>query len=135
MSMKVYIRTHICYSAQAAYRWAAHATTDAGAAVCRCPLSLPAACCGMAAPGESTVLEEEIDENYEPTQAEIDEYAKWLGMVRRPRVAALLPSRQHRLIRTGCFVAGLGERQRAFMGCARGPQSSAPARLEAVQVA
>ena len=30
----------------------------------------------------SQVLEEEIDENYEPTEAEIVEYATWLGMVR-----------------------------------------------------
>eukprot|EP01043_Picozoa_sp_COSAG02_P066478 COSAG02_NODE_10363_length_1958_cov_370.780263_2_plen_179_part_01 len=30
--------------------------------------------------GESTVLEETIDENYEPTVEEIAEYAKWLGM-------------------------------------------------------
>ena len=30
--------------------------------------------------GESTVLEETIDENYEPTEEEIAEYAKWLGM-------------------------------------------------------
>ena len=30
--------------------------------------------------GESLVLEEEIDENYEPTDAEIQEYAQWLGM-------------------------------------------------------
>jgi centrosomal protein CEP164 len=29
---------------------------------------------------ESTVLEETIDANYEPTKDEIDEYAKWLGM-------------------------------------------------------
>ena len=30
---------------------------------------------------ESTVLEETIDANYEPTKKdEIDEYAKWLGM-------------------------------------------------------
>ena len=29
---------------------------------------------------ESQVLEEEIDENYEPTEAEIVEYATWLGM-------------------------------------------------------
>ena len=29
---------------------------------------------------ESVILEENVDENYEPTQAEIDEYAKWLGM-------------------------------------------------------
>jgi centrosomal protein CEP164 len=34
----------------------------------------------MAAP-ESVVLEEEIDQNYEPTQDEIVEYATWLGMV------------------------------------------------------
>ena len=33
-----------------------------------------------AAAGESQVLEEEIDANYEPTQAEIHEYATWLGM-------------------------------------------------------
>ena len=31
---------------------------------------------------ESVVLEEEIDQNYEPTQEEIIEYATWLGMVR-----------------------------------------------------
>lgn len=35
---------------------------------------------GGAAGGESTVLEETIDENYEPTAEEIEEYAKWLGM-------------------------------------------------------
>eukprot|EP00897_Mesotaenium_endlicherianum_P006287 jgi/Mesen1/5687/ME000288S04902 len=28
----------------------------------------------------SVILEEEIDENYEPTQEDILEYAKWLGM-------------------------------------------------------
>ena len=43
-------------------------------------------------PGDQ-VLEEEIDENYEPTEAEIVEYATWLGMVRaspapRPRPIA-----------------------------------------------
>ena len=36
-------------------------------------------CAAMAA--ESVVLEEEIDQNYEPTQDEIVEYATWLGMV------------------------------------------------------
>ena len=30
---------------------------------------------------ESVILEEDIDENYEPTEAEIEEYAQWLGMV------------------------------------------------------
>merc|ERR1712227_863592 len=34
----------------------------------------------MASPGESVVLEEAIDENYEPTDDEILEYARWLGM-------------------------------------------------------
>lgn len=34
----------------------------------------------MAAQGDSTILEEAIDENYEPTEDEILEYAKWLGM-------------------------------------------------------
>ena len=29
---------------------------------------------------ESLILEEEIDENYEPTRDEIVEYAKWMGM-------------------------------------------------------
>ena len=29
---------------------------------------------------ESTVLEEQIDPNYVPSQQEVDEYAKWLGM-------------------------------------------------------
>ena len=29
---------------------------------------------------ESVILEEDIDENYEPTDAEIEEYAQWLGM-------------------------------------------------------
>ena len=29
---------------------------------------------------ESVILEEDIDENYEPTDAEIEEYANWLGM-------------------------------------------------------
>lgn len=31
---------------------------------------------------DSIILEEDIDEDYEPTQAEIDEYAAWLGMKR-----------------------------------------------------
>ena len=30
--------------------------------------------------GDSIVLEEEIDPNYEPSQDEVLEYAKWLGM-------------------------------------------------------
>ena len=30
--------------------------------------------------GESVVLEELIDENYEPSQREVLEYAKWLGI-------------------------------------------------------
>lgn len=30
--------------------------------------------------GDSIILEEEIDPNYEPTQEEVVEYAKWLGM-------------------------------------------------------
>jgi chromosome segregation ATPase len=32
------------------------------------------------APGDSIILEEEIDPNYEPTHDEVIEYAKWLGM-------------------------------------------------------
>ena len=39
---------------------------------------------------ESQVLEEEIDENYEPTEAEIVEYATWLGMVRASPPPSLL---------------------------------------------
>ena len=35
---------------------------------------------GPAPPGDSIILEEEIDPNYVPSQDEIDEYAKWLGM-------------------------------------------------------
>ena len=30
--------------------------------------------------GDSVILEEEIDESYEPTEAEVKEYAEWLGM-------------------------------------------------------
>lgn len=30
--------------------------------------------------GDSIVLEEEIDPNYEPTEKEVLEYATWLGM-------------------------------------------------------
>ena len=33
-----------------------------------------------AEPAQSIVLEEEIDENYEPTDEEVREYAQWLGM-------------------------------------------------------
>ena len=40
--------------------------------------SAPAA--GAAAATDSIVLEEEIDPNYVPTEAEVVEYAKWLGM-------------------------------------------------------
>ena len=39
----------------------------------------------MSSNPDSVVLEEEIDQNYEPTQEEIIEYATWLGMVRRAR--------------------------------------------------
>ena len=35
---------------------------------------------GPAPPGDSIILEVEIDPNYVPSQDEIDEYAKWLGM-------------------------------------------------------
>ena len=35
---------------------------------------------GGGAGAESTVLEETIDESYEPTAEEIAEYAQWLGM-------------------------------------------------------
>lgn len=31
-------------------------------------------------PDGQIILEEEVDENYEPTEAEILEYASWLGM-------------------------------------------------------
>mmetsp|Transcript_8837 Transcript_8837/g.15304 ORF Transcript_8837/g.15304 Transcript_8837/m.15304 type:complete len:88 (-) Transcript_8837:109-372(-) len=31
-------------------------------------------------PDQQTILEEEIDENYNPTIQEIHEYAQWLGM-------------------------------------------------------
>ena len=34
----------------------------------------------MVKSGENLVLEEEMDENYEPSQQEIEEYAEWLGM-------------------------------------------------------
>jgi centrosomal protein CEP164 len=30
--------------------------------------------------GDSIILEEEIDPNYVPTEEEVLEYAKWLGM-------------------------------------------------------
>ena len=35
---------------------------------------------GYESEDHSVILEEEIDENYEPTEEEIVEYAKWLGM-------------------------------------------------------
>ena len=35
---------------------------------------------GPSPPGDSIILEEEIDPNYVSSQDEIDEYAKWLGM-------------------------------------------------------
>lgn len=49
---------------------------------------------GSSKAGDSVVLEELIDESYEPTQREVLEYAKWLGMdlVRRRRAAAFLLS-------------------------------------------
>lgn len=34
----------------------------------------------MAQQGDSIILEEEIDPNYNPTEDEVVEYAKWLGM-------------------------------------------------------
>ena len=49
----------------------------------------------MAAP-ESLVLEEEIDQNYEPTQEEIVEYATWLGMVRCAHTAQSLVAHEVR---------------------------------------
>ena len=30
--------------------------------------------------GDSIILEEEIDESYEPTEEEVTEYANWLGI-------------------------------------------------------
>ena len=47
-------------------------------------------------PDGQIILEEEVDENYEPTEAEILEYASWLGMelpkekVRRRELAVRL---------------------------------------------
>ncbi|GAQ78441.1 hypothetical protein KFL_000130220 [Klebsormidium nitens] len=35
---------------------------------------------GMSRAGDSVILEEQLDENYEPNHEEILEYAKWLGM-------------------------------------------------------
>jgi centrosomal protein CEP164 len=34
----------------------------------------------MANPSDSIILEEEIDPNYVPTDQEVADYAKWLGM-------------------------------------------------------
>ena len=39
---------------------------------------------------DNIVLEEEMDENYEPSQQEIDEYAEWLGMDIKGRDADLM---------------------------------------------
>ena len=60
------------------------------------------------ADGGSVILEEDIDENYEPTAAEIEEYSQWLGMT-SPKMTCL---------------SG---------GCARGTQGAAARTLEAVQ--
>ena len=35
---------------------------------------------GSGQPQDSIILEEEIDPNYVPTDAEVEEYAKWLGI-------------------------------------------------------
>ena len=64
----------------------------------------------MAAP-ESLVLEEEIDQDYEPTQEEIVEYATWLGMVRCTRTAQSLVAQEVRdltdTLRDGvCLLVG-----------------------------
>jgi len=41
-------------------------------------------------PDGQIILEEEVDENYEPTEAEILEYANWLGMeLPKEKVSAL----------------------------------------------
>ena len=49
----------------------------------------------MARQGDSIVLEEEIDPNYKPTEDEVLEYARWLGMdekeVRRGSRADICP--------------------------------------------
>ena len=52
----------------------------------RCPelKNLPSSGCGTFAgtfQATAILLEEDIDQTYEPTEAEIDEYAQWLGMV------------------------------------------------------
>ena len=39
---------------------------------------------------ENIVLEEEMDENYEPSKQELDEYAEWLGMDVNGRDADLM---------------------------------------------
>jgi hypothetical protein len=50
------------------------------------PLSLPLPKSGPTGSnngnGDSIILEEEIDPNYEPTEDEVLEYAKWLGAYR-----------------------------------------------------
>ena len=45
---------------------------------------------------DTVILEEDIDENYEPTDDEIDEYAKWRGM-EFPRDSDLMGLRARRL--------------------------------------
>ena len=43
-------------------------------------MSLTAALVAAADLGDNVVLEEELDENYQPTDAEVEEYGLWLGM-------------------------------------------------------
>lgn len=42
---------------------------------------------------ENLILEEEMDENYEPTEQEITEYAEWLG--RQSEIAGLTTLEDH----------------------------------------
>lgn len=65
--------------------WCARTTNHLGRLATQLPsaVSATSAMSGRSAQnagGESTVLEETIDENYEPKPEEIEEYAKWLGM-------------------------------------------------------
>lgn len=56
------------------------------------------------APDGQIVLEEEVDENYEPSQQEILEYAQWLGMDAEKEKASIAHVCSH-LITSGQLCA------------------------------
>jgi hypothetical protein len=83
----------------------------------------------MEAPDGQVILEEEVDENYEPTDEEILEYAHWLGMDPiKEKARSELPFKTRRGgISDGHLIAG------DHVDRQGGPQGTPAKGLEALQ--